>query len=58
MQDRSIEQIFGWPDVLKLRLSMTLFSCATETNEDFHTSLARYYGGGKQDPVTLALLSS
>lgn len=52
---RSIEEIFGWPDDLKLRSSMTLFARATTDNEDFVTLLARYYGG-QQDPATLARL--
>jgi uncharacterized protein (DUF1810 family) len=53
VQDRSITQIFGSPDDLKLRSSMTLFTLATEDHKDFVALLDKYYGG-EQDPVTLA----
>jgi uncharacterized protein (DUF1810 family) len=55
VQGRSINEIFGSPDDLKLCSSMTLFACATDDNEDFLTLLTRYYHG-EQDPVTLAQL--
>ncbi|ORB82577.1 calpastatin [Mycobacterium kansasii] len=55
VQGRSIDEIFGWPDNLKLRSSMTLFARAAADNEDFVALIARYYGG-KQDPATLARL--
>ncbi|OHV05516.1 DUF1810 domain-containing protein [Mycobacterium talmoniae] len=53
---RSIEDIFGWPDNLKVRSSMTLFARAGADNADFVTLLDRYYGG-QQDPETLARLA-
>jgi len=56
VQDRSIAQIFGSPDDLKLRSSMTLFGRATEDNQDFVALLDRYYGG-EQDRLTLARLT-
>ncbi|OBI16305.1 calpastatin [Mycobacterium sp. E2327] len=52
---RSAEQIFGSPDDLKLRSSMTLFAQATDDNEDFLALLDKYYGG-QQDQQTLARL--
>lgn len=52
----SIAQIFGSPDDLKVRSSMTLFARAADDNQDFVTLLDRYYDG-KQDPLTLELLS-
>lgn len=52
---RSAEQIFGWPDDLKLRSSVTLFAHATDDNQDFLALLDKYYGG-EQDPLTLARL--
>ena len=55
VQGRSINEIFGSPDDLKLCSSMTLFASATEDNEDFLTLLTRYYHG-EHDPVTLAQL--
>ncbi|MBW0016983.1 MAG: DUF1810 domain-containing protein [Mycobacterium sp.] len=54
---RSIGEIFGTPDDLKLCSSMTLFACATEDNADFIAVLTRYYSG-EQDPVTLAQLNT
>jgi uncharacterized protein (DUF1810 family) len=53
---RSIEQIFGWPDDLKVRSSMTLFARATDDNADFLAVLEKFYGG-EEDPVTMARLS-
>jgi uncharacterized protein (DUF1810 family) len=56
IEGKSIEQIFGWPDNLKLRSSMTLFARATDDNDEFVTLLDKYYDG-EQDPVTAARLS-
>ena len=53
---RSIEEIVGWPDNLKLRSSMTLFARATEDNDDFVAVLEKFYGG-EEDPATLARLA-
>ena len=46
VEGRSIEQIFGYPDNLKFRSSMTLFSRAGSDNEVFVTALQKYFGGG------------
>ncbi len=56
VQDRSAAEIFGSPDDLKLRSSMTLFSRATDDNQDFVALLDKYYGG-EQDPLTLERLT-
>lgn len=53
---RSIEEIFGWPDNLKVRSSMTLFDRTSTDNADFVALLDRYYGG-EEDPVTAARLT-
>lgn len=55
VQGRSVEQIFGWPDDLKLRSSMTLFARATGDNQDFTALLDKYFDG-EQDPLTVARL--
>jgi uncharacterized protein (DUF1810 family) len=55
VQGRSIRQIFGSPDDLKVRSSMTLFARATQDNSDFVELLTRYYDG-EEDPLTLARL--
>ncbi|KKC06001.1 DUF1810 domain-containing protein [Mycobacterium nebraskense] len=56
-QGRSAGDIFGSPDDLKLRSSMTLFAHATDDNEDFLALLDKYYDG-RQDELTLARLDS
>lgn len=53
---RSAEDIFGWPDVMKLRSSMTLFARTADDNAQFVAVLDKFYGG-EEDPATLALLS-
>jgi uncharacterized protein (DUF1810 family) len=56
VQDRSITEIFGSPDDLKLRSSMTLFAHATDDNQDFVALLDNYYYG-QEDQRTLARLT-
>ncbi|MDX1883713.1 DUF1810 domain-containing protein [Mycolicibacterium sp. 120270] len=53
---RTAEEIFGWPDDMKLRSSMTLFAHAGDDNDDFVAVLEKLYGGA-EDPATLARLS-
>lgn len=55
VQGRSAVEIFGSPDDLKLRSSMTLFALAAEDAGDFTALLDRYYRG-EQDSLTLAQL--
>jgi uncharacterized protein (DUF1810 family) len=52
VEGRTAEQIFGYPDDLKLRSSMTLFGRAAPEIELFQQVLDRYYDG-KPDPQTL-----
>jgi uncharacterized protein (DUF1810 family) len=56
IDDRSAEDIFGFPDDLKVRSSMTLFALATDDNADFIAVLDKFYNG-EEDPVTVAQLS-
>jgi uncharacterized protein (DUF1810 family) len=56
VQGRSIAEIFGSPDDLKLRSSVTLFARATDENQDFVALLDRYYDG-RQDQLTVARLT-
>jgi uncharacterized protein (DUF1810 family) len=56
VQGRSISEIFGSPDDLKVRSSMTLFAHASEDNRDFVELLERYYGG-EEDRLTLERLT-
>jgi uncharacterized protein (DUF1810 family) len=53
---RTAEEIFGRPDDMKLRSSMTLFARAAEDNADFVAVLDKFYGG-EEDPATLARLT-
>ncbi|AKK28061.1 DUF1810 domain-containing protein [Mycobacterium sp. EPa45] len=55
VEGRSVDDIFGWPDNLKVRSSMTLFAHASEDNADFLALLDKFYGG-EQDARTLELL--
>jgi uncharacterized protein (DUF1810 family) len=55
IEGRSIDQIFGYPDNLKFRSSMTLFARATVDNQLFEIALRKYFGG-KPDPLTLERL--
>jgi len=52
---RSANEIFGSPDDLKFRSSMTLFEAVADDPEPFSTALERYYDGDP-DPKTLELL--
>jgi uncharacterized protein (DUF1810 family) len=55
VEGRSAAEIFGWPDDLKSRSSMTLFACVTPPGSVFDRVLAKYYDG-VGDGKTLALL--
>ena|ERR1700722_8807145 len=44
VEGRSVEQIFGYPDDLKFRSSMTLFANATADNRVFLEALEKYCG--------------
>src|ERR1035437_6306685 len=45
VEGRSINQIFGSPDDLKFRSSMTLFASTTSTNQTFKDALQKYFAG-------------
>ena len=55
VEGRSIDQIFGSPDDLKFRSSMTLFAHATPENQVFKEALRKYFGG-EFDRLTLERL--
>lgn len=55
-QGRSAHEIFGSPDDLKFRSSMTLFARAAPEEPAFRTALAKFFGG-KEDPLTLERLA-
>jgi len=55
VEGRSATDVFGSPDDLKFRSSMTLFAAVADDPAPFEGALKRYYGG-EQDPKTLELL--
>jgi uncharacterized protein (DUF1810 family) len=55
VEGRSAYQIFGSPDDLKFRSSMTLFAEVAEKVEVFREALAKYYDSDS-DGDTLRLL--
>ena len=54
-EGRTVEQIFGYPDDLKFRSSITLFSVIGSDNEVFVAALQKYFGG-QPDRLTLERL--
>ena len=54
IDERSIHEIFGSPDDLKFRSSMTLFAGVAEGDGPFGEALRKYFGG--PDARTLARL--
>jgi len=55
IKGRSISEILGYPDDLKLKSSMTLFASVTDPNSIFVRVLDRYFQG-ERDVMTLRLL--
>lgn len=56
VEGRSIQDIFGYPDYLKFRSSMTLFAHAAPEERIFAAAVDKYFAG-KFDPVTMDRLS-
>ena len=56
VEGRSVDEIFGYPDNLKFKSSMTLFARATSDNDLFTEALKKYYQG-EFDRSTLERLS-
>ena len=56
LEGRDATSIFGYPDDLKLKSSMTLFSCIPDSPAVFQQVLDKYFDGDA-DPKTLQLLS-
>lgn len=52
---RSVDEIFGYPDNLKFRSSMTLFAALEGDTQVYRDALDQYFHG-EPDPNTLALL--
>jgi len=56
VEERTILDIMGFPDNLKLNSSMTLFAHITHSNPVFTAVIDKYFAG-KQDDKTLQLLA-
>jgi uncharacterized protein (DUF1810 family) len=52
---RTLEDIFGYPDNLKFRSSITLFSAVARNEPVFRAALGKYFAG-QPDQATLARL--
>lgn len=57
IEGRSIKQIFNYPDNLKFRSSMTLFSHTKKDNQLFKDALLKYFEG-MPDQLTLDILKN
>lgn len=57
IEGRSINQIFGYPDDLKFRSSMTLFASVMPDQQVFDDALRKYFGG-EPDPLTVERLQT
>jgi len=55
IEGRSVGEIFGYPDDMKFRSSMTLFARAAPAEPIFALCLEKYFAG-EPDPLTLARL--
>lgn len=55
LQGRSARQIFGTPDDMKFRSSMTLFELASGPDSEFASALEKYFAG-ERDAKTLELV--
>jgi uncharacterized protein (DUF1810 family) len=56
VQGRTANEIFGSPDDMKFKSSLTLFGRAAPEEKVFADSLRKYFAG-VEDPATLALLA-
>ena len=55
VEGRSVHEIFGSPDDMKFRSSMTLFAIVAEENQIYKDALQKYFDG-KLDPLTVERL--
>lgn len=57
VEGRSASKIFGYPDDLKFKSSLTLFGSAADANSVFNALLDKYFNG-ERDLRTLELLET
>jgi uncharacterized protein (DUF1810 family) len=56
VEGRSVSAIFGYPDDLKLKSSMTLFASVAENPQSVFNRVLEKYFAGEPDERTLQLL--
>jgi uncharacterized protein (DUF1810 family) len=56
VQDRTVSQIFGYPDDMKFHSSMTLFAQCEADHDEFDEALQKYFNG-QADSETLDRLT-
>lgn len=57
IEKRSVSEIFGYPDDMKLRSSMTLFAFISDTDSVFDSVLEKFFYGHR-DSRTIQILES
>jgi uncharacterized protein (DUF1810 family) len=57
VEGSTAREIFGAPDDLKFRSSMTLFAHASDDDDEFLLALKKYFDSAS-DPLTLRLLAT
>jgi uncharacterized protein (DUF1810 family) len=55
IENKTADQIFGYPDNLKLKSSMTLFNFVSPEHNEFADVLKKYFAG-EQDEKTISIL--
>lgn len=55
IENKTTDEIFGYPDNAKLRSSMTLFNFISPEHKEFADVLKKYFGG-KEDEQTISIL--
>lgn len=58
LKEANATSVFGSPDDLKLKSSMTLFSLLEEADENVFSKVLKKYYGGSEDEKTRQLLNS
>lgn len=58
LKENRATSVFGSPDDLKLKSSMTLFSLLEESDENVFSKVLKKYYGGSEDEKTRQLLNS
>ena len=56
LEGKSVEDIFGYPDDMKFRSSMTLFAQAAKRITKYSSDASKNISGGEPDRLTLAAL--